>query len=1075
MSGYGQQGKGMGGYGTQGKGKDGYGPHGKGKDGYGPQGKGADGHGPHGKGKDYYGAPGKGADGYAPQGKGMDGHSPQGKGTKAQGKGAGKAGTAKDSPPDTLIVSGCQHATIGEIVRGLFALQGENHERPTFKKNVQVNDLDVMLYFWDERDGTAFCGWWFGPKIGGDQVWAFHPSRDKVPPANGWRVPFNGPSDPTMVVKASTTPSVGGGAAPRPQAPPSPAKPAQARFVPALRPPTAQGAAAGPAQPHEWQISPVEPSPVALPPQRGGSQPVPAQSRFVMAPKVAGFQGASAAEQEAQRKKQQEEKKKQQEENKRKVEENKRLLEQRRQEEEKNEEKRKKEIQERKQKELKAANEIRKVQQKVRTATAGNFEELRLELEAVLEAELPNTGEKRQQTLEDSERILDQARAKVDAVLQKRREAEEKQKQEERQRREREERAEGLLQELGGLVEAAEAGLERAARAAAALADETEPTEARLEELAAATRSEAGEAKGLAEACTVFLKENRAELRAAPAPKPDRQQKSDDPFDKQPTEPRQLLAQLLQRVNACKRGADAAEARAAEARGAAQARAEALAQTRELQALFRKYDKDADEMLSRREVLAYAKGEFDFGLTDAALDLIWDSHSEYSAKHGDRGVQFGTFQLVKIAVGVERELQRDQVRRVQRQAMEKRLEEIKAEMQDRIKRATEAVAEADQAISRVEESVKPASTKGKAMLASEMVVLADQIEELIGAAKDSVGTAKDKMEGLKADIEDGFKDAVLAFIESETKKHNSLLGRMEGRIKRTAHLLGQFREEARKKKIDDIDKVRAASLRLARHHQQVGDLSSEEVFLQMDVGGDGVIDKDDFLAYFEAADKVIRPLNVGETAEEEEEEDRPVETVRLPAEELTDAFPGLCEKGEEGLSRERLAKLLTLYMVVVKETAMTDGPHIKVSKALRRLEVDEIVEVTHGLVRDQKAGGVLRARVRATKDGAEGWVSTVGNAGTVLLREIGRFRVLKEGPLAEAPEPAEGEGTEEGDGPAIVRKLKTGEELAVEEWPTQESAAGVQHMRVHAESDGATGWVALTDGHGGALLKALTV
>ena len=30
--------------------------------------------------------------------------------------------------------------------------------------SLEVNGLDVMLYYWDERDGPDFCGWWFGPK-----------------------------------------------------------------------------------------------------------------------------------------------------------------------------------------------------------------------------------------------------------------------------------------------------------------------------------------------------------------------------------------------------------------------------------------------------------------------------------------------------------------------------------------------------------------------------------------------------------------------------------------------------------------------------------------------------------------------------------------------------------------------------------------------------------------------------------------------------------------------------------------------------------------------------------------------
>ena len=29
---------------------------------------------------------------------------------------------------------------------------------------------EVMLYYWDDRDGSDFSGWWFGPKVGGDQA-----------------------------------------------------------------------------------------------------------------------------------------------------------------------------------------------------------------------------------------------------------------------------------------------------------------------------------------------------------------------------------------------------------------------------------------------------------------------------------------------------------------------------------------------------------------------------------------------------------------------------------------------------------------------------------------------------------------------------------------------------------------------------------------------------------------------------------------------------------------------------------------------------------------------------------------
>merc|ERR1712187_4680 len=69
---------------------------------------------------------------------------------------------------------------------------------------MQVNGLDVMVYFWDERDGPNFCGWWFGPKIGGDQVWAYHPDKTQTPPRSGWKVPYDGAVDPTMILTPSS-------------------------------------------------------------------------------------------------------------------------------------------------------------------------------------------------------------------------------------------------------------------------------------------------------------------------------------------------------------------------------------------------------------------------------------------------------------------------------------------------------------------------------------------------------------------------------------------------------------------------------------------------------------------------------------------------------------------------------------------------------------------------------------------------------------------------------------------------------------------------------------------------------
>lgn len=100
-----------------------------------------------------------------------------------------------------LIVSGCQNETVAGIVRGEYVAASENHGRPVFRRTEQSNNMDVLIYFWDDRDGASFSGWWFGPAVGGDQVWAYSPDKSMVPPSSQWRVPYDGPVDASFSVQ----------------------------------------------------------------------------------------------------------------------------------------------------------------------------------------------------------------------------------------------------------------------------------------------------------------------------------------------------------------------------------------------------------------------------------------------------------------------------------------------------------------------------------------------------------------------------------------------------------------------------------------------------------------------------------------------------------------------------------------------------------------------------------------------------------------------------------------------------------------------------------------------------------
>jgi len=96
--------------------------------------------------------------------------------------------------------------TVSHIVQGTYTQAAENHGRPVFYKDSKVNGMDVLCYYWDERDGPALHGWWFAPKIAGDAVWAYNPDRGMMPPGQGWKVPYNGPVDESFKITSGSKP-----------------------------------------------------------------------------------------------------------------------------------------------------------------------------------------------------------------------------------------------------------------------------------------------------------------------------------------------------------------------------------------------------------------------------------------------------------------------------------------------------------------------------------------------------------------------------------------------------------------------------------------------------------------------------------------------------------------------------------------------------------------------------------------------------------------------------------------------------------------------------------------------------
>jgi len=110
---------------------------------------------------------------------------------------------------DTYVVFTCGGDREEVVVRtlvGEYVEKGANHGRkvyqkiPDKEKAGQTDFVDVLLYYWDSRDGPNFEGWWFGNRLGGTQVWSHCKDSGLLPPGAGWKIPWDGPVRQTLVV-----------------------------------------------------------------------------------------------------------------------------------------------------------------------------------------------------------------------------------------------------------------------------------------------------------------------------------------------------------------------------------------------------------------------------------------------------------------------------------------------------------------------------------------------------------------------------------------------------------------------------------------------------------------------------------------------------------------------------------------------------------------------------------------------------------------------------------------------------------------------------------------------------------
>merc|ERR1712139_214810 len=99
------------------------------------------------------------------------------------------------------------------------------------------------------------------------------------------------------------------------------------------------------------------------------------------------------------------------------------------------------------------------------------------------------------------------------------------------------------------------------------------------------------------------------------------------------------------------------------------------------------------------------------------------------------------------------------------------------------------------------------------------------------------------------------------FLKKEAKKTEIDIGRLEQRLNRIEMISKRFRNQAKHKEGDALEKLREQVLKVLRYNQAKKELTFEGLF-DLLAGGSEEIDEEAWKAFFASADMEIRDLKV---------------------------------------------------------------------------------------------------------------------------------------------------------------------------------------------------------------------
>jgi len=771
--------------------------------------------------------------------------------------------------------------------------------------------------------------------------------------------------------------------------------------------PSPLGAAEAPGPPPQQQQAPAMQAPPMVAPPGGKGDFGKGKGDFGKGQQW-GQQDPYAAEQRRQA-----EQKQREEEYQRKQEENRKWREE--------QEKRRKEEEEKRKAEGAACQTIRHALRRLRNATLEeDFDALKAEVTQTVDAELPKCGSQQQSMKKESDQAMEQASQHLEQLKEQARKAEEKRLEEEKRQAEREAEAKKLIAEVSALVAAGE---EKAAalKEAAGPALEAEGLDsAALKSQLEAPYKLAPEAQAACRASAYLLADRGTLVKEVKDHVPSAKEEC--------VELQKRIHKSLELVFSTSKAVLARYKKAEQLLAAAE-------KLKKVKDKFDKLDGDSDGMLSKKEVAAFAKTEYGYELPAATLATIMSRFAE-----GDKGVPWSQFHSLKMAIAIAREEEAARVRIREAAERARRLAELEAELKEKAGKVEEALGDdLEPKVAKAEEAAKSLADEELAGSAASEALAA--VEESLGAARTELDDFLKSVKELAADLGD---EALRPSAEAQTRRLTGKADAIGSRLSAVEQSAKRAKDRLAKQERAECTALKAKAVKVFRAAAAEAKKPMEDLYASI-VGDKEAIDREAFVDFLK-----------GKGAESEGDDSG------LSAEQLERLFSFTTK---EPLSKDAFLRFASAHYYVVKEIAMTAEEAMTGAKPVRKLQVDEVIEVKEGPNKDDK--GITRLRGRAVKDGAEGWVSLVGNSGSVFLEECSAVcKVLQETKLTSSCAPAEEEGN------ATLRSLSAGDKLEVLEWDTKHDGSGLAFVRARMQDDGGQeGWVARVGQDGAPLMR----